>query len=337
MEAAARHQTPSFRGSVWQLANSLIPYLALWGLMAWTLGISYWITLALAVPAAGFLVRTFIIFHDCCHGSFFRSRRANAFWGVVTGVITFTPYEQWRHRHAMHHATSSDLDRRGEGDIWTLTVREYLESSRRKRLGYRIVRNPIVLFLLAPLYLFLIQYRIPARGAGKRERRSVYAMDATLLVIVVVMSLTLGIKTFLWVQLPTSMLATMAGVWLFYVQHQFEGVYWERREQWNFVGAALNGSSYYKLPKILQWFSGNIGFHHVHHLSPRIPNYNLERWHREEPAFQEVKAITFWASMKSLTFRLWDEQRGRLVGYGRLRAVRLAADRGPRAALGRRS
>ena len=336
-EAVARHQTPSFRGSVWQLANSLIPYLVLWGLMAWTLSISYWITLALAVPAAGFLVRTFIIFHDCCHGSFFRSRRANTFWGRVTGVLTFTPYQQWRHSHAMHHATSGDLDRRGEGDVWTLTVSEYLHASRWKRFGYRLVRNPIVLFVLAPLYLFLIQYRIPSRGAGKRERRSVYGLDLTLLAIVVLMSLTIGIKTFLWVQLPTSMLATVAGVWLFYVQHQFEGVYWERREHWDFVGAALNGSSYYKLPRVLQWFSGNIGFHHIHHLSPGIPNYNLEKWHREEPVFKKVKAITFWASMKSLTFRLWDEQRGKLVGYGQLRAVRHATNRGARAASGDRS
>jgi len=333
----ARHQTPSFRSSVWQLANSLIPYLALWGLMAWTLSISYWITLALAVPAAGFLVRIFIIFHDCCHGSFFRSRRANTFWGLVTGVLTFTPYQQWRHSHAMHHATSGDLDRRGTGDIWTLTVREYLESSRWKRLAYRLVRNPIVLFLLAPPYLFLIQYRIPSRGAGKRERQSVHRMNATLVVIVVLMSLTLGIKTFLWVQLPMSMLATAVGVWLFYVQHQFEGVYWEWREHWDFVGAALNGSSYYKLPKVLQWFSGNIGFHHIHHLSPGIPNYNLEKWHRENPVFHTVKAITLWASMKSLSFRLWDEQRRRLVGYGQLRATRHATDRGARVAPGGRA
>ncbi len=328
----ARHQTPSRSRSVWQLCNSLIPYFLLWALMVFTLGISTWITLALAVPAAGFLVRIFIIFHDCGHGSFFRSRRANTFWGVVTGALTFTPYHQWRHSHAVHHATAGDLDRRGRGDIWTLTVREYQESSRWRRLAYRLVRNPVVLFVLAPPYLFLIQYRLPARGAGRRERRSVLFMNATLLAIVVLMSLTLGIETFLWVQLPMSMLATAAGVWLFYVQHQFEGVYWERREHWDFVGASLNGSSFYKLPRILQWFSGNIGFHHIHHLSPGIPNYNLEKCHREEPVFQTAKVVTLWGSMKSLSFRLWDEQRRRLVGFGRLRAAQRANHRGAGAA-----
>jgi len=315
----ARHQTPSLRSSVWQLANSLIPYFVLWGLMVWTRSSSYWITLALAVPAAGFLVRIFIIFHDCGHGSFFRSRRANTFWGVVTGVLTFTPYQQWRHNHAVHHATSGDLDRRGKGDIWTLTVREYRESSRWRRLAYRLVRNPFVLFVLAPPCLFLIQYRVPSRGAGRRERRSVYWMNAALLVMVVLMSRTLGLKAFLSVQLPLSMLATAAGVWLFYVQHQFEGVYWERRKHWDFVRAALSGASFYKLPKVLQWFSGNIGFHHIHHLSPAIPNYNLEKCHREEPVFRNVKAIGLWDSMQSLSLRLWDEQRGRLVGFGRFR------------------
>jgi len=328
----SKHEKPSRRASSWQLANSLIPYFALWGLMIWTLGISYWITLALAVPAAGFLVRIFIIFHDCGHGSFFRSRRANSFWGIVTGVLTFTPYQQWTHDHAVHHATSGNLDRRGTGDIWTLTVREYLQSSRWKRLAYRLARNPIVLFLAAPLYLFLIKHRIPSRGAGWRERRSVIGMNLTLLAIVAAMSLLLGIKTFVSIQLPVSMLAAAAGVWLFYVQHQFEGVYWERGKRWDFVGAALSGSSFYKLPRVLQWFSGNIGFHHIHHLSPGIPNYNLEKCHREEPVFQAVQAITLWSSMKSLSFRLWDERRSRLVGFVPLRPTQPTQDRGPGAA-----
>ena len=327
-QVVARHQTPSRVSSFWQLTNSVIPYVGLWALMVWTLGISYWITLALAVPAAGFLVRVFIIFHDCGHGSFFKSRRANTFWGVVTGMMTFTPYQQWRHDHAIHHATSGDLDRRGKGDIWTLTVREYLESSRWRRLAYRLVRNPFVLFVVAPMYLFLIQHRVPARGSRKQERRSVLWTNAALLGIVVLMSLTLGFKTFVLVQLPISIMATTAGVWLFYVQHQFEGVNWERRKEWDYVDAALNGSSFYKLPKILQWFSGNIGFHHIHHLSPGVPNYNLEKCHREEPVFQSVKAITLWASMKSLSFRLWDEQRKKLVSFRRIRAARRAKSAG---------
>ncbi len=320
--AIADHRRPTLRSSVWQLVNSVIPYLALWAVMIWTLGISYWITLALAVVAAGFLVRVFIIFHDCGHGSFFASRRANRFTEFVTGVLTFTPYRQWRHKHALHHATSGDLDRRGAGEIWTLTVREYLHASRWKRLSYRLARNPLVLFGLAPFYVFLVQQRFPSPAVGKRERRGVYWTNGALLAIVTLMSLTIGIKAYLLIQLPVIILAATAGVWLFYVQHQFEDVQWKRRGDWDYAEAALRGSSYYKLPRILQWFTGNIGFHHIHHLSPAIPNYNLEKCHRQNPMFQEVKSVTLWASLKSFSFRLWDEQRQTLVGFDRLRVIR---------------
>lgn len=322
--AVAAHQTPTIPRSAWQLVNSVLPYLALCGLMVRSLDVSYALTLLLAVPAAGFLVRIFIIFHDCGHGSFFRSRRANHFWGVVTGILTYTPYQQWRRDHAIHHATSGDLDRRGVGDIWTLTVEEYLDAPRWKRLAYRMVRSPFVLFVLAPAYVFLIQHRLPSRASGTRERRSVLWMNLTLLGIVVALSLTIGFERFLLIQLPVSLIAGAAGVWLFYVQHQFEGVTWKRRDEWDFVAAALQGSSFYRLPKVLQWFSGNIGFHHIHHLSPAVPNYNLEKCHRAEPLFQSVQPITLLGSLKSLSFRLWDEQQERLVGYGRMRAVRRA-------------
>jgi omega-6 fatty acid desaturase (delta-12 desaturase) len=321
-EAVARHQAPTLRRSVWQLSNSLVPYLALWGLMVWTLDISYWITLALAVPAAGFQMRLFIIFHDCGHASFFTSRRANRLVEFITGTLTFSPYRQWRHLHALHHATAADLDRRGSGDIWTLTVQEYLEASRWKRLAYRVSRNPFVLFVLAPAYLFLVHHRFPSRAVSPRHRRGVHWTNAALLGIVVLMSLTIGIKAYLLVQLPIVMLAAAAGVWLFYVQHQFEGVYWERRENWSFTDAALQGSSFYKLPRVLQWFTGNIGFHHIHHLSPAIPNYNLEACHRENPPFQDVRHVTLRSSIKALSFRLWDERRRALVGYEGLRAAR---------------
>lgn len=321
-QAVAEHRKPVLRSSVWQIVNSLVPYLTLWGLMIWTLHISYWITLALAVVAAGFLVRIFIIFHDCGHGSFFKSRRANRLMEFVTGVLAFTPYRQWRHEHALHHAASGDLDGRGAGDIWTLTVREYLDLSRWKRFSYRLARNPFVLFVLAPSYVFLVQQRFPSRAVGKREQRGVYWTNGALLAIVVLMSLTIGIKAYVLIQLPVLVLAATAGLWLFYVQHQFEGVQWKRRAHWDFAEAALHGSSYYKLPKLLQWFSGNIGFHHIHHLSPAIPNYNLEKCHKRNPMFQQVKAITLWSSMKSFSFRLWDERRQELVGYGRLRAMR---------------
>ena len=321
-QAVADHRQPALGRSIWQLVNSVIPYLALWGLMVWTLGISYWITLALAVVAAAFLVRVFIIFHDCGHGSFFRSRFANRLTEFVTGVLTFTPYRQWRHMHALHHATSGDLDRRGLGEIWTLTVREYTEASRWTRLSYRLVRNPFVLFGLAPAFVFLIQQRFPSRAVGRRERRGVYWTNGALLAIVALMSLTIGVKAYALIQLPVMMFAATAGMWLFYVQHQFEDVQWKRRGEWDYAEAALRGSSYYKLPRILQWFTGNIGFHHIHHLSPVIPNYNLERCHRENPMFQEVKSVTLWSSLKSFSFRLWDEERQRLVGFGRLRAIR---------------
>ncbi len=321
-QAVAEHREPVLRSSIWQLVNSVVPYLALWGLMIWTLSISYWITLALAVVAAGFLVRIFIIFHDCGHGSFFRSRRANRVTEFITGVLTFTPYGQWRHQHAMHHASSGDLDRRGPGEIWTLTVQEYIEASRWKRFSYRLARNPFVLFGVAPLYVFLIHQRFPSHTVGKRERRGVHWANAALLLIVGLMSLTIGIQAYLLIQLPVLAFSAAAGIWLFYVQHQFEDVQWERRPEWDYAEAALHGSSFYKLPKVLQWFTGNIGFHHVHHLSPAIPNYKLERCHEQTPMFRVIKPITLWGSLKSLSFRLWDEQRKELVGYARLRAIR---------------
>jgi omega-6 fatty acid desaturase (delta-12 desaturase) len=307
---------------VWQLANTLVPYAGLWGLMVWSLHVSYGITLVLAVFAAGFLVRIFVIFHDCCHGSFFASKRANRVCEFITGVLAFSPYRQWRHLHARHHATAADLDRRGAGDVWTLTIQEYLKASRSKRLAYRVARNPAVLFFVAPACLFLVQYRFPSRHVGKSQRRGVYWTNAALLGIVLLMSHTIGLRAYLMIQLPVIMLAGAAGVWLFYVQHQFEGVYWERRRDWDFVKAALQGSSFYRLPRFLQWLTGNIGFHHVHHLSPTIPNYNLARCHREQPLFQNVEPITLKSSLRALSFRLWDEQRKRLVGYDRLRAVR---------------
>jgi omega-6 fatty acid desaturase (delta-12 desaturase) len=270
------------------------------------------------------MVRAFIIFHDCGHGSFFKSRRANTVVGVITGVLTLTPYFHWRWEHAVHHASSGDLDRRGTGDIWTLTVEEYLQSSRWRKLAYRLARNPLVLFVIAPLALFLFINRVPKARAPRREKMSVHWTNLAILVIGVALAWAFGIKAYLIIQLTILMVAGSTGVWLFYVQHQFEGVYWERNENWDYATAALQGSSFYKLPKVLQWFSGNIGFHHIHHLSPRIPNYHLAKCHASEPLFQVVKPITLIASFKAFSFRLWDEQCHRLVGYGHLKAVRAA-------------
>jgi omega-6 fatty acid desaturase (delta-12 desaturase) len=321
-QIVTRYEQPALRHSLWQLINTLIPYGALWYLMYLSLDLSYCLTGALALLTAGFQVRVFIIFHDCGHGSFFKSKRANHVLGFITGVLSFTPYYHWRWEHALHHATSGDLDRRGAGDMWTLTVQEYLEASRWQRFSYRLARNPLILFVLAPVFLFAVKQRFASSKAPPRERRSVYWTNLAVLAMVTGLSYLLGFKTYLLLQVGVFSVAGSAGVWLFYVQHQFEGVYWERRPEWDYCTAALQGSSFYKLPKILQWFSGNIGFHHIHHLSPRIPNYNLEKCHQAEPLFQTVKPVTLFSSFKALTFRLWDEERRRLVGYSQIRILR---------------
>ena len=317
-------QQPSAARASWQIISTLVPYALLWFLMYSMVAISWWLTIPLAILAGALLVRVFIIFHDCGHGSFFKSRTTNDVWGFLCGMLTFTPYYHWRWEHSLHHATAGDLDRRGIGDVWTMTVQEYLESSRWKRFAYRLARNPIVLFVLAPLYIFLIKHRIPKAEASRRERWSVYWMNLAILGVALVLTAIFGLKEYLIIQLTALMVAGSAGVWLFYVQHQFEGVYWERRDDWDYAAAALQGSSFYKLPRLLQWFSGNIGFHHIHHLSPRIPNYNLEKCHNADPLFQQVKPVTLFSSFKSFTFRLWDEQRRKLVGFRYLRGLRRA-------------
>ena len=323
----AKYQQPSVARASWQIVNTLVPYALLWYLMYLALGVSWWLVVPLAILAGAFLVRVFIIFHDCGHGSFFKSHAANSIWGFLCGVIAFTPYYHWRWEHSLHHATAGDLDRRGTGDVWTMTVQEYLESSCWKRFAYRLARNPVVLFILAPLFIFLIKHRIPKANASRRERLSVYWMNLAILGVAVLLSAIFGLKAYLLIQLTALMVAGSAGVWLFYVQHQFEGVYWERRDGWDYAAAALQGSSFYKLPRVLQWFSGNIGFHHIHHLSPRIPNYNLEKCHNANPLFQQVKPVTLLSSFKSLTFRLWDEQRRKLVGFRHLKSLRASQER----------
>jgi acyl-lipid omega-6 desaturase (Delta-12 desaturase) len=323
----ARYQQPAIWRGIWQIANTIIPYIGLWYLMYLSLSVSYWLTLPLALIASGLLVRVFIIFHDCGHGSFFKSRVANDILGNIAGVLCFTPYYRWRWEHAVHHSSSGDLDRRGTGDVWTLTVQEYLEASRWKRFAYRLARNPIVLFVIAPFALFMIIERLPGRKGGLRERLSVQWTNFFIIAVAFGISHLMGWKAYLLLQATIVTISGSAGIWLFYVQHQFEGVYWERRERWDYVKAALQGSSFYKLPRILQWFSGNIGFHHIHHLSPRIPNYHLEKCHRSEPLFQSVKAVTLLSSLKSFSFRLWDEQRGQMVGYRALATARARSDR----------
>ena len=321
-EIVAQYHQPSLPRALWQVVNTFVPLGLIWYLMYHTRTISWWLTIPLAVLAGAFLVRVFIIFHDCGHGSFFKSRTANDALGFITGLLTFTPYYQWRWDHALHHATSGHLDKRGTGDLWTLTVQEYLEASRGKRFAYCLARNPFLLFVLAPIFMLGLRQRLPTFGASKRERHSVYAMDVAILGMGAALSLIFGLKAYLIIQITAMGVAGSAGFWLFYVQHQFEGVYWERSEDWDYTAAALQGSSFYKLPRILQWFTGNIGYHHIHHLSARIPNYNLERCHKAHEMFQRVKPITLFASFKTLTYRLWDEQRKKLVGFGHIRELR---------------
>lgn len=314
-----KYQEPSTRRALWQIANTIIPFALLWYLMYRSLEVSGWITVPLALLAGLFLVRVFIIFHDCGHGSFFKSALANDIVGFIAGMLTFTPYFHWRWEHAIHHATAGHLDKRGTGDVYTMTIQEYLESSRWKRFAYQLSRNPIVLFGIAPLFLFLVMQRFTSPKASQRERHSVYWMNLAILGMAVGLSAIFGIKAYVLIQLTVMLVAGSVGIWMFYVQHQFEDAYWERGEEWDYTAAALQGSSFYKLPKILQWFSGNIGFHHIHHLSPRIPNYNLERCHLANPLFQQVKPITLFSSLKSFSVRLWDEKEKKLVGYRHLR------------------
>ncbi len=323
----ARYERPSVARSTWQLVNTVLPYLALWYVMIRTiqLGYSYWLTLALAVPAAAFMVRIFIFFHDCGHGSFFASDRANVIVGYVTGILTFTPFHAWRHAHNVHHATAGNLDRRGVGDVWTMTVAEYQAASRRQRLAYRLIRNPLVLFGIGPSFMFLIARRFPTMGGKRSHNMSVYFTNAILLVLVVTAAFTIGLRTYLLVQLPIMVIGGAVGVWLFYVQHQFLGAYWARQAEWDPMKAAMQGSSYYRLPALLRWATGNIGLHHIHHLRPRIPNYYLQRCYDQVPAVQSVTPLTLWASFKCVWLNLWDEQQQQLVSF---RSLEAAAQRG---------
>ncbi|HEX2908585.1 MAG TPA: fatty acid desaturase [Phototrophicaceae bacterium] len=316
-QVVVRYQQSDLRRSLWQMVNSIAPYFILWYLAYRSLEISYWLTLPLTLLAALFVMRVFIIFHDCGHGSFFKSKKANDFVGVFTGIITFTPYYAWRHSHAIHHATSGDLDRRGIGDVWTLTYEEYQKRPRLQQFFYRLYRNPFMIFVVGPTIDFVVLQRLPYmnKSAKAREKNSVHVTNLALLGVAVVLSLTIGFKAYVLVQLPIIAFASSLGVWLFYVQHQYENVYWERHENWDYATAALYGSSFYKLPKVLQWFTGNIGFHHIHHLSPRIPNYQLEACHNENPIFHEIEPLTLRTSLKSLWVRVWDEDRHKMIGY----------------------
>jgi omega-6 fatty acid desaturase (delta-12 desaturase) len=316
----APYGRPDLRRSVLDVMTSVVPYVAVSVLMYLLVNRSYPLVLLLAIPAAGFLVRTYIVFHDCTHGSFLPSKRANYWVGSAAGLLVFQTFPAWRHAHAVHHATAGDLERRGVGDLPTLTVAEYNSRSRKAQLAYKLFRHPLVMFGIGPIVALVIQPRIVPPTARPRIRRGVHATNAALLILIGGLCLLVGPWDYLLVQGPVSMLAGAIGIWLFYVQHQFEDVYWSSSEQWSYVDTALRGSSYLKLPKLLQFFSGNIGLHHVHHLYARVPNYNLQRAHDENPIFNDVPVLTVWDGLRAVRLKLYDEDRGCMVSFAQARA-----------------
>ena len=300
----APYQKSTYRRGIWQLINTLVPYAVLWYLMYRSLAISYWLTLGLSVIAAGFMVRIFIFFHDCGHNSFFPSTKVNKRAGFWLGVLTFTASEHWWHSHAIHHATSGNLDKRGTGDVTTLTLEEFYDQTWLKKLGYRFFRNPLVMFILGPTFMFFIMHRLPLPNYGRKYTINVYLANLAILAMAVSLSLLMGWQAYLMIQMPVMMIGGTAGIWLFYIQHQFEDTYWDRNENWNYVASALLGASFYKLPKILEWFSGNIGYHHIHHLSPRIPNYNLATCQKQSPVLQKwTRVVTIPESIRAVRLK----------------------------------
>ena len=321
---AHRYQ-PRLSKGVLDVATSVVPYLALSVLLDLTLGISVLLTVSLVVLAAGFLVRTFVVFHDCAHGSLFPSKRATRWVGRLAGLLVLSPFERWRHDHAVHHGTSGDLERRGVGDIVTLTVQEYRARSWRGRLAYRLMRNPLVMFGLGPILAMVIGPRIATRAQRPRFRHSVLLTDAVVFSLAAGLCWLIGWERLLLVWAPSALLAGSVGIWLFYVQHQFEGAYWQSADDWDYTEAALLGSSYLKLPRTLEFFTGHIGFHHVHHLNARIPNYNLRRAHHENSIFDQVPTLSLLDGLRAVHLKLWDQDRGKLVSFAQARQPGIGA------------
>lgn len=308
-----------------QLSNSIIPY----GLIVYSMyfivnrGYSYLFLIPLYFIAAGFYVRIFIIFHDCAHLSFVKSKTATRIIGYICGVLTFTPYDEWRRTHMIHHGTVGNIDKRGVGDVWTMTAQEYKNSPRKKKLLYRLFRNPLILFIFSPIVLFVIINRIPTKNLHSKEVASIMVTNALILTIILTVALTVGIKYYLIIQLPIVFLSTSFGLWLFFVQHQFQDVYWSRSDDWDIYKAAMEGSSFYNLPPVLRWFTGNIGFHHIHHLNPSIPNYHLKECQNEIEELHEIKPLTFFNSLKSLRLKLYDENLKKMISFREMKKLNM--------------
>ncbi len=318
----APFETPNVKSAMIQLLNTLVPLFLLWFSAYLLYSISFWLSLPVSIVAAFFVVRTFIIFHDCCHQSFLPSRKMNDFLGNITGILTMMPYQQWKNEHAIHHASSSNLDKKGVGDIWMMTVEEYEAASSWNKFVYRMYRHPVVMFGIGPIVTILFHYRLNRKHARIEERIDTHRMNLLLVLCYGGLIWLVGWQAFLAIHGPIFMVSGMIGIWLFYVQHQFEDTYFEHEEEWSFVRAAVEGSSYYKLPRVLQWLTGNIGFHHVHHFSPKVPNYKLENTHHIVTPFQKATTISIRLSLQGNRFRLWDEQNRVMVHFRDLKAMK---------------
>lgn len=316
----SRYAGPDVRMSLWQVATTLF-FLVAGLIFAYQLmEPAPWASALLVLPLAGLLIRTFVIMHDCSHGSFLPWPKVNDAIGFVTGVLTFTPFQQWRREHALHHASSGDLDRRGYGDVSTLTVSEYNALTRFGKFKYRLYRHPFVLFGIGPLHMMILQrFRAPSLATGAKQLWNVWMTNAALVGLVMIGGLAFGWKVVLLIYFPAYYLAAAGGIWLFYVQHQFEEAYWERGKEWDYATAAITGSSHLRMPGVLNWFTGHIGLHHVHHLGPKIPNYRLAAAHEENEVFAAAPVLTLRTAFRTLRLTLWDEERGRMIGFRELR------------------
>ncbi|MCC7003162.1 MAG: fatty acid desaturase [Gemmatimonadaceae bacterium] len=318
----ARYTGPDVVRSLRQVVVTLTLLIGALMLGYWLMERAWWATALLIIPTAGLLIRTFVIMHDCSHGSFLPWQRANDVIGFITGVLTFTPFSQWRREHAIHHASSGDLDRRGVGDVTTLTVAEYQALSRVERFKYRLYRHPFVLFGIGPLHMMILQrFRLPGLTSGAQQQWNIWLTNVALVGLAAIFGMTFGWKAVLLLYVPSYYLAAAGGIWLFYVQHQFEEAYWERGREWDYATAAITGSSHLRMPAVLNWFTGHIGLHHVHHLGPKIPNYRLKRAHEENPIFAEAPVLTLKTAWRTLRLTLWDEANGRMIGFRELRQL----------------